>query len=294
MSFIHSIREKILSVRIVRNPVIVSTFLIFCTCSNDDPMTEAETFNNADRPYYSYNSSSDYYWCMPWNYNKDINKNRSYPLVVYLHGWGGAGDISSLNYLGYDTKNGTNEVARKFQTEYPSFVLIPQSTADEWEPSKVIAEIEDFKSKYRIDASRIYLIGYSMGGAGTYIIANGWYDYNQSLFAGIIRLVGQSQTTLRETVAQKSSVWLHVGLKDTQLRIDVTRSAYSFLKSKHPDATESSVKTAINGVEATTVTLKKTNEEIVKKTEYSQLGHEVNLIPFEDPNLIKWLFSQKL
>lgn len=292
MSILHSLRKKVH--RLKHNPVLVSAFLIFCTCSNDEPMTTTETFNDADRPYFSYNSSSDYYWCKPWNYDSEANKNRSYPLVVYLHGWGGAGDISSLNYLGYDAKNGTNEVARKFQTEYPSFVLIPQSTADEWEPSKVIAEIEEFKKKYRIDTNRIYLIGYSMGGAGTYIVANSWYDYNQSLFAGIIRLVGQSQTTLRETIAQKTSVWLHVGLKDTQLRIDVTRSAYNFLKSKHPDAAESSVNTAINGVEATTLTLKKGTKEVAKKTEYSQLGHEVNLIPFEDSNLIKWLFEQKL
>lgn len=254
-----------------------------------------ETFNSTDRPFYKYDGSSDYFYCLPWNYDKPLNSARKYPLVVYLHGWGAAGNISFLNFLGYEIEDGVDDnIAKSFQTNYPSFVLVPQSNDDEWKADKVISLIEEFKSKYRIDTNRIYLIGYSMGGSGSYIVANAWFDLNKCLFAGIIRLAGQSQTILRDEIAQKTSVWLHIGLNDSQLRIDVTREAYNFLKSKHPAAAESTKNESYNGVSSSTLILQENNTEIIKKTEYPTLGHDVDLIPFENGTLIKWLFDRKL
>lgn len=276
-------------------PVILFTFLFLSSCSKDLTNMDKEIFENSDRPFFQYNRNSDYFYCLPWNYNKDFNNSRSYPLVVYLHGWGGAGKIDNLNYLGYDTNNGIDdEKAKSFQTNYPSFVLVPQSNEDAWETNKVIQQIEEFKTKYRIDNNRIYLIGYSMGGSGTYILANGWCNYNQNLFAGIIRLAGQSQTSLSDEIARKTSVWLFIGLDDEQLRIDTTREAYNFLKLKHPNAIESSKIENINGVIGTTLTLKENNKEIVKKTEYKNVGHGIDILPFENGSVIKWLFEQRL
>lgn len=66
------------------------------------------------------------------------------------------------------------------------------------------------KKKYRIDYNRIYLIGYSMGGSGSYSLANAYYKYNKHLFDGILRLAGQSQITLESSIIENTSVWLQI------------------------------------------------------------------------------------
>lgn len=243
---------------------------------------------------FQYNKDSDYFYCLPNDYGKVGNEAKRYPLVIYLHGGGGSGDISRLDYLGYtDDNNEKNQIAEKFQSKYPSFVFVPQSKRG-WDGSKIIPLVEDFKSKYPIDNKRIYLIGYSMGGSGSYIFANDYYDYNQTLFAAIIRLAGQSQTILRDEISLKTSVWLHVGLNDVPKRINITREAYNFLKLKHPDVKESKEKININGITGTTLSLSDKKSENIKKTEYNGVGHGIYRFPFDDNNLLLWLFNQKL
>lgn len=243
---------------------------------------------------FQHNNESDYYYCLPWNYNNAQTDTKLYPLVIYLHGAGSYGEINSLDYLGYsvDDQN-PGAVAKNFQINYPSFVLVPQSKQG-WDTSKIIPIIEDFISKYPIDRKRIYLIGHSMGGSGTYILANGYYDYNRTLFAAIIRLAGQSQTILRDSVAFHTSVWLHIGLDDSPQRIDTAREAYNFLRLKNPDTTEFTEKINIGGITGTTTTLKRDNSAIINKTEYDGTGHDIYRFPFDDKRLISWLFSKKL
>jgi hypothetical protein len=254
-----------------------------------------EDFDNIDRPFFEYNAAKDYYDCKPWNYNKSFNSEIKYPLVVYLHGGGGAGSISYLNYLGYDTNDGKDDQkAKEFQINHPSFVLVPQTTAGEWDGKKVVTLIEDYKKQYRIDTSRIYLIGYSMGGSGSYIVANDYFDYNKQIFAGIIRLAGQSQTEVRSEIAKKTAIWLHIGLDDTSLRISVTRDAYDFLKNIHADASETSKVITVSGYTGTILTLSKGNREIVKKTEYDNVGHGIATFPFNDSSLIEWLYNLRI
>ena len=257
---------------------------------------QPEIFNDADRPFFAYNSTEDFYYCTPWNYDKPQNSGRKYPLVIYLHYSGGAGDISKLGlyYLGYDSNDGIDDSrAKNFQTTYPSFVLVPQ-TYDVWDDNKLIALIEEYKTNYRIDLSRIYIIGYSLGGPETYSLANSYYDYNKQLFAGIIRLTGESQTVLKDQVASQTGVWLQVGLADNALRVSVTRDAYQFLKQFNPDAIETSENISVGGYSGVTHTLTKSNRQIVKETEYDSAGHGINTFPFEDGKLISWLFSNKI
>jgi predicted peptidase len=256
---------------------------------------KAQEKSNTKKSVFQYNNKSDYYYCLPRNYNKNENISSKYPLVIYLHGGGGAGKINTLDFLGYSENNSPdNQKAENFQVNYPSIILVPQSPAGGWDPEKIIPLVEEFKSKYRIDNKRIYLIGYSMGGSGSYIFANGYYDYNQTLFAAIIRLAGQSQTTLREAISVNTSVWLHIGLNDVPKRIDVTREAYDFLKLKCIDSSESIENVNINGITGKTITLHSSNETEIKKTEYNDTGHGISRFPFDDNRLIKWMFGQRL
>jgi predicted peptidase len=215
---------------------------------------------------------------------------------VYLHYSGGAGDLSKLGlyYLGYDTNDGIDDDrAKNFQMNNPSFVIVPQTTT-EFDISKIISLVEEYKTKYRIDQTRIYIIGYSLGGPASYSLANAYFDYNKQLFAGIIRLSGQSETTVRNEIANKTAIWLQVGLNDLALRVSITKDAYNFLKNYHSTAVESSQAVSVGGKSGITYTLTKNNKEIVKKTEYTDVGHDIMTFPFADGNLINWLFKQKV
>lgn len=274
---------------------IVLGTMFFLSCSKDETTGIVEIFDSIDRPFFSYEEELDQYILEPWNYNKDYNKDRKYPLVIFLHGSGGAGNISYLSHLGYDNPDDSyeNETALNFQKTHPSFVLVPQ-TYGGWDYASLVEQVEGFKAKYRIDDNRVYLIGYSMGGSGSYAFMNNYYDYNGHLFAGLIRLAGQSQTSVREAIAENTDIWLHIGLEDLQLRVDVTREAYQFLKDYHPQSEESVTQVPIPDITGETYTLKINREDRFKRTEYEGVGHGVSTLPFKDPYLIQWLFSKRL
>lgn len=277
----------------VRALLILILLSFSCSGTNMDPIPESS--DPLSRPFFRFDPGRNEFLLHPWNYDLPENSQKKYPLVIFLHGSGGAGDISYLNFLGYDTDDGIDDtVATGFQKRYPCFVLVPQ-TAGEWDNKRLIEEGEYIKKTYRIDSSRIYLIGYSMGGSGSYSFANEWYDYNGHLFAGIIRLVGQSQTVVRDSIAKKTAIWLQVGLEDFPVRVNVVREAYNFLKSYHKNAVETVKDTVLGGLyPAKTYSLVINNDDRIKLTEYSNAGHGIVTIPFWDRHTLAWLFRHTL
>jgi predicted esterase len=232
---------------------------------------------------------------MPWNYNNPENINKDYPLVIFLHGLGGAGYVYFLNYIGYDNPEDdtVDSVAYRFQKDHPCFTLVPQ-TDGEWNNTSLIEQVEKFKTNYRIDESRIYLIGYSMGGSGSWSFANAYNQYNGHLFAGLIRLAGQSQTQVTDDIAENTAMWLHIGLDDVPLRVDVTREAYNFLRDYHNSPGEKTEVVPIEGYTGKTYSLMLNGEDFIKRTEYENIGHGISAFPFKDPYLIEWLFRHSL
>ena len=222
-----------------------------------------------------------------------------YPLVVYLHGAGERGNDNrrqsfDLSFLG----NGFDRQAKLFRTQYPCFVYVPQCPEDKnWsdQPTLLatIQTIEHIISTNPIDRDRLYLIGYSMGGSGTYSLAAEYYNLKKQLFAGIIRLAGQGTFPDRthEIIAQ-SSIWLHVGLKDIELRVNKAREAYNKLKFYTKANNEHYKKITIPDHPGKTTILEiPANCESVRISEYEQDGHSISHFPFQDPSLMEWLFK---
>lgn len=241
--------------------------------------------------------NSYYRLSKPEDYNPQ--ENTKYPLVVYLHGSGENGNDNSRQIEGLDiVGNGFNKLAKDFKKLYPSFVYVPQCPKGEsWSGMTLaltIESIQDLIKKYPIDTNRLYLIGYSMGGSGSYALASQYYLTTKQPFAAVVRLSGQG-TFARQTheILAKSSVWLHIGLHDDQIRVEKARKAYKLLKGMVPNATEETEPITIKNHPGTTWTVLVNDKEKVKRSEYINDGHGISGFPFNDPALMKWVFKQR-
>lgn len=266
--------------------LLLIVFTVHLTCCDDSlrsALDAPETFDEADRPVLEHDPVEDFELLKPWNYDKSRNANRLYPLVVSLHGGGGSHYKPCI--VGDDEE----------MQAYPCFFLAP--TCSDWGTSAdwVRDRIEALINEYRIDTNRLYLMGYSMGGSGSYTFARAYYDKYSRLFAGIVRLAGQSQTELYPSIADKTSIWYHIGLNDTETRVLIAEEAYQFIKSYAGNITALEIieHDNVSAYPRKTKTLIKNNVQIMKKSEYTGVGHSAS-VPFNDPGVLAWLFSQSL
>ncbi len=270
-------------------------------CSGTYPETSyEEVFEDGNRPNLTFCPdpfNNDYYFSAPWNYEKPYNACRKYPLLIYLHGRGQAGYINNLFYMGYDNPSGyMREEAGAFKKKYPCFTFVPQEAGAPFNTAKIINQIEYLRSVYRIDDDRIYVHGYSMGGWGSYTLAGDYYKRTGRSFAGIITLNGGA-VNLDQGVAARAGVWIMVGLLDTS-STNAGRNSYDYLKnlSCNAGAAETTrMDYSVGDYIADTWTLTLNSQEIVKRTEFADVGHSSLGFHFShDPSVMAWFFSQSL
>jgi predicted peptidase len=237
--------------------------------------TPTENFTSADTP--TTNKLQTWDLTTPWGYGKSENASRKYPLVV--NGCWGEGPLFG-------------ESVRK---EYPAFFLDFNNYSTESDGA-ILADLIDaaLQANYRIDTNRIYLTGFSQGGSGSFKIVRGMLAKGK-LFAGIVRVAGQSESVLAEGAVAKTSLWYHIGLNDSTDRITVARATYTNLKGHASNATAIETTTAdtLTGYSRTTKTLTKNGIEVMKMSEYQGMGHDPSPC-YRDPALFDWLFGQSL
>ena len=103
---------------------------------------------------------------LPQDYGKD--KNRRWPLVLFLHGMGERGDdLQELKATGPPQMVANGK-------QFP-FILVSPQCPDycHWIhlTDMLTALLDEVETKYSVDKSRIYLTGLSMGGFGTWALA---------------------------------------------------------------------------------------------------------------------------
>jgi predicted peptidase len=204
---------------------------------------------------------------IPSTYEK-ANANK-YPLVIWLHGAGGAGtdnlkQISNDNYFGPHLW-ASNET----QAKYPAFVLVPQTTGA-WaiydpnkltpEESMTLALIDTLEKEFSIDTRRIYLTGQSNGGNGTWDLIT----KKPAVFAAAVPLCGGGNPALAAKVAHLP-IWAFHGEKDDIIPASYSRNMIAEIKQKGG---------------------------MPKYTEYPGVGHDVWLHALKEPQLVDWLFAQ--
>ena len=138
---------------------------------------------------------------LPEHYADDTSAR--WPLVLFLHGSGEVGD--SIQWV---ARNGPPKLAQAGK-KFPFILVSPQSADYLWHPNDLMSLLSGIKKQYRVDNERIYLTGLSMGGFGTWAMAEEYPDE----FAAILPLSGGGDTT-QAWKLRYLPVWCFHGLKD--------------------------------------------------------------------------------
>jgi predicted peptidase len=164
-------------------------------------MTGAQTL----RKEYSGNhaESMKYLLYLPPDCNS--KPGEKFPLVLFLHGSGERGD--DLNLV---NKNGIPMLIAEGK-EFPFIVVSPQCPADEmdWDTRVLKRLLDNVVVNYRVDTSRIYLTGLSMGGSGTWDMA---FRY-PGFFAAVAPVCGYYMKEQADGYG-KTPIWIFHGAKD--------------------------------------------------------------------------------
>src|SRR6266481_3413075 len=230
-----------------------------CTAQDVVDGFVARTFTSASRQVMPYRLF------IPPSYDKD----RQYPLVLWLHGAGGAGS-NNMAQIVEDQTLGTHTWTRpQNQARYPTFVLVPQSPTnrvssgiDRLSPEMllVLGILDAVRGEFNIDTLRIYVAGQSDGGVGTWNVIM----QRPNLFAAAIPLCGGGDPSGAFRIASMP-IWAFHGARDVVIPVTESRRLIAAIRKVggHP-----------------------------RYTEYRNVGHDVWIPAFAEPDLVGWLFAQ--
>lgn len=192
----------------------------------------------------------------PEGYETDAKKK--WPLVIFLHGSGERGnDLELLK------KHGPPKLIAAGQ-KFPAVIASLQcKPGDLWNPHGVKAVTDHLIKTGRIDTSRVYLTGLSMGGFGTWETA---FEYPDT-YAAIAPICGGAG--VRWVTAERIKhlpAWIFHGDKDGAVPVENSQKIFDALKK-------------INAP--------------VKLTLYPGVAHDSWTQTYDNPEFWDWLFAQK-
>jgi len=145
------------------------------------------------------------------------------PLIVFLHGSGERGNNLEIvkAHSPFTYKNLIKE---------PVAILAPQCPADTWWDTVTVYHlIKEIQAKYKIDPSRIYLTGLSMGGWGTLKLAM----EHPEMFAAVVSVCAPTDRVMYANIDQYENLPMkifHGGMDDVVL----PENALNFYQALHP------------------------------------------------------------
>ena len=134
------------------------------------------------------------------------SSDKAYPLVVWLHGGDQGGtDIEKVR------SSGIPKLIEDGKT-FPFLVLSPQNPSEEllYPIEKVEAALDEVMSKYRVDRSRVYVMGFSRGGFGTWAMAEQFPEK----FAAVVPIAGGGNRHYLSRTNEKAAFWVFHGTND--------------------------------------------------------------------------------
>ena len=214
---------------------------------------------------------------------KNYNSQKSYPLLIFLHGAGERGNDnkSQLVHGSFLFK------FKDFRKNHPAIVVFPQcpeksswanvkrnyemSAGQKFDFFKKISEnrqlimveklLDLIQKKYDIDETRRYVGGLSMGGMGTFELVARNPDY----FAAAFPICGGGNPHW-SNLLKRSPFWIFHGEDDGVVSVDFSRKMYEALSKEKAS---------------------------VRLTIYPKVNHNSWDNSFAEPDLMHWLFSNK-
>jgi predicted peptidase len=209
-----------------------------------------------------------------------LDKAKSYPLVLCLHGGG------QMKKAPYKAETGASEklLQPEMRAKYPAFILVPQTSTgwfvvdrsvqklvlsggyrladhEECGVSKLVLQaVSDVMKDYNVDPARLYVTGQSGGAVYTWELLM----RHPGMFAAAVPVCGPGDVTMVGKI--DCPVWVFQGSADPI--VHVARSHEMVAAMKAAGCT-------------------------VKYTELPRVGHEAWGPAWEEAELPAWLFAQK-
>jgi predicted peptidase len=197
---------------------------------------------------------------------------QKYPLILWLHGAADRGFDNDAQISGGNVNGTRIWTTPQNQAQFPAFVLAPQCPEHKYwaEPDfnivspelqvalDILAVVE---KDWSIDADRVYLAGQSMGGLGAWALLQAF----PKRWAGALVLCAYDNFTSAQAIA-RVPVWVFQGDADLTVPVTMVRDMIKQLEKAGGKP---------------------------RYSEYHNVGHEVWVKAFAEPELVPWLAAQK-
>jgi dienelactone hydrolase len=194
----------------------------------------------------------DYLVYVPDGYYRSL---RRWPLILTLHGGGEVGDD-------LDRVRGQGLPLRVEEKGGLPFVIVaPQSPGLGWDVGALAALLVEVLEQYRVDADRVYLVGQSMGGTGTWALAASCPER----FAAIAPICGGGDPTSAWRLGNLAT-WAFLGSDDRIVPLERSERMIAALKQARGDA---------------------------RLTVYPGVGHDAWTRNYADPKFYEWLLQHR-
>ncbi len=161
--------------------IVFFAAILFPGLSSHASFAEETKHISGQRPYLASEKDYGYQLFLPSAY--DASEKEKWPLIIFLHGSGERGDNLEVVKAHGPPKLVENN------PNFPFIVASPQLESNEkWGPDMLNKMLSKIKKQARIDNSRIYLTGLSLGGYGTWV----WANHSPQHFAAIAPVAGSS------------------------------------------------------------------------------------------------------
>ena len=214
-------------------------------------------------------------------YPKNYDKTKKYPVILFLHGAGERGNDNEKQ-LTHGAKLFLNEQNRE---QYPAFVIMPQCPQESfwssvqadrtkqpmtftfdytrpsnWPLEAALDVVQQLTQQEGIDLRRLYIMGLSMGGMGTF---EELYRH-PNVFAAAAPICGGADVSAYDKRVRKTPFWVFHGDADSVVPVENSRQIVEKLKELNVP---------------------------VQYTEYPGVNHNSWDNAFAEPQLLPWLFS---
>jgi predicted peptidase len=226
---------------------IMFSFLLF-SCKKDTQTTNPEGKQDVDvietQPPVQIGVSQKitdnclgFYRALPARYDSTSKK---YPLLVFLHGSGERGNgTTDLPLL---LRNAVPKLLneKKFPANFNvggknfSFIIVSPQTKATTATADVYGMIQYAVANYRIDTTRIYIAGLSLGGSLTWI--TGWtYPSLVAAIAPICGSVTASDAKAKAMASANLPVWAFHNQDDPLSDVQVTKNNITYINGYNPN-----------------------------------------------------------